>query len=284
MADEGATPSTTPTFANNHQVDTIESLDVVSSTPSFNSSELNIERVAVITDIVEKNGIKADENGSSAKIAPVVVAPAANVGKKLDFKVERAQITSKAKPKPKPKPKVVAPTPVAAPAVASRATTSTSNASNASTASSSVSSSDAMTRDSRSGVKKTYVDEKVELDTTSEGKGLSGVVAAAYKGVGSPYVWGGNTPSGWDCSGFVKWAYAQAGINTARGTSALLASGQFVKTSTPQPGDLVFQNGGGHVGIYVGDGQMIGAQNPTVDTILHSVDRNPLYGYYTLAK
>lgn len=278
MADEGATPSTTPTFANNHQVDTIESLDVVSSTPSFNSSELNIERVAVITDIVEKNGIKADENGSSAKIAPVVVAPAANVGKKLDFKVERAQITSKAKPKPKPKPKVVAPTPVAAPAVASRATTSTSNAS------SSASSSDAMTRDSRSGVKKTYVDEKVELDTTSEGKGLSGVVAAAYKGVGSPYVWGGNTPSGWDCSGFVKWAYAQAGINTARGTSALLASGQFVKTSTPQPGDLVFQNGGGHVGIYVGDGQMIGAQNPTVDTILHSVDRNPLYGYYTLAK
>lgn len=276
MADEGATPSTTPTFANNHQVDTIESLDVVSSTPSFNSSELNIERVAVITDIVEKNGIKADENGSSAKIAPVVVAPAANVGKKLDFKVERAQITSKAKPKPKPK--VVAPTPVAAPAVASRATTSTSNAS------SSASSSDAMTRDSRSGVKKTYVDEKVELDTTSEGKGLSGVVAAAYKGVGSPYVWGGNTPSGWDCSGFVKWAYAQAGINTARGTSALLASGQFVKTSTPHPGDLVFQNGGGHVGIYVGDGQMIGAQNPTVDTILHSVDRNPLYGYYTLAK
>lgn len=283
MADEGATPSTTPTFANNHQVDTIESLDVVSSTPSFNSVDLNIERVAVITDIVEKNGITADENGSSAKIAPVVVAPAANVGKKLDFKIERAQITSEAKPKPKPKPKVVAPKPVAAPAVASRATTSTSNASSAAS-SSSASSSDVMTRDSRSGVKKTYSDEKVELDTTSEGKGLSGVVAAAYKGIGSPYVWGGNTPSGWDCSGFVKWAYAQAGINTARGTSALLASGQFVKTSTPQPGDLVFQNGGGHVGIYVGDGQMIGAQNPTVDTMLHSVERNPLYGYYTLAK
>lgn len=282
MADEGATPSTTPTFANN-QVDTIESLDVVSSTPSFDSVDLNIERVAVITDIVEKNGITADENGSSAKIAPVVVAPAANVGKKLDFTIERAQITSEAKPKPKPKPKVVAPKPVAAPAVASRATASTSTATAAS-ASSSASASDVMTRDSRSGVKKTYVDEKIELDTTSEGKGLSGVVAAAYQGIGSPYVWGGNTPSGWDCSGFVKWAYAQAGINTARGTSALLASGQFVKTSTPQPGDLVFQNGGGHVGIYVGDGQMIGAQNPTVDTMLHSVDRNPLYGYYTLAK
>ena len=57
-----------------------------------------------------------------------------------------------------------------------------------------------------------------------------------------------------------------------------------MRTSSPKPGDLVFQNGGGHVGIYLGGGKMIGAQNPTVDTILHDVTRNPLYGYYTLAK
>lgn len=139
-----------------------------------------------------------------------------------------------------------------------------------------------MTRSSRAGVTEKHEDIKVELDHSKEGKGLSGVVGAAYSGIGIPYVWGGETRSGWDCSGMVKWAYAQAGINIPRGTSALLSSGRFVRTTTPQPGDLVFQNGGGHVGIYVGNGQMIGAQNPATGTTLHAVSRNPLYGYYTM--
>ncbi len=111
---------------------------------------------------------------------------------------------------------------------------------------------------------------------------LSGIAATAAKYGGVPYVWGGNTPAGWDCSGFVKYVYAKHGIDIARGTSAIRASGQFVRTSSPKPGDLVFQNGGGHVGIYLGGGKMIGAQNPTTDTLLHDVTRNPLYGYYTL--
>lgn len=110
---------------------------------------------------------------------------------------------------------------------------------------------------------------------------LGGVVSAAYSGIGTPYVWGGKGPGGWDCSGFTAWAYAQAGISIPSSTSAILGSGQFVRTSSPQPGDLVFQRGGSHVGIYVGNGQMIGAQNPSTGTVLHSVSRNPLMGYYT---
>src|SRR5699024_3537254 len=97
---------------------------------------------------------------------------------------------------------------------------------------------------------------------------LGAVVSAAYSGVGTPYVWGGKGPGGWDCSGFTAWAYSQAGINIPSSTSAILGSGQFARTSSPQPGDLVFQNGGSHVGIYVGNGQMIGAQNPETGTIL----------------
>lgn len=140
----------------------------------------------------------------------------------------------------------------------------------------------AMTRDSRSGHNVKYQNNYKPLDYSSEGKGMQDVVKHAFEGIGTPYVWGGETPRGWDCSGFVKYVYGQSGISIARGTSAILASGQFVKTDDPQPGDLVFQNGGGHVGIYVGDGKMIGAQNPSVGTILHDVTRNPLYGYYTL--
>ncbi|MEU3847131.1 C40 family peptidase [Micrococcus terreus] len=110
---------------------------------------------------------------------------------------------------------------------------------------------------------------------------MAGVVSAAYSGIGVPYVYGGKTRAGWDCSGFTSWAYRQAGISIPSSTSAIRGSGQFVRTSSPKPGDLVFQNGGGHVGIYVGNGMMIGAQNPSSGTFLHSVSRNPLMGYYT---
>ncbi|WP_443458979.1 C40 family peptidase [Glutamicibacter ardleyensis] len=110
------------------------------------------------------------------------------------------------------------------------------------------------------------------------------IVDIALRYQGTPYVWGGNTTRGWDCSGFVKYAYGKAGVSTARTTATIRASGQFKRTKTPQPGDLVFQNNGGHVGIYLGQGKMIGAQNPSVGTIVHNVSRNPLYGYYTLKK
>lgn len=114
-------------------------------------------------------------------------------------------------------------------------------------------------------------------------KSASAIVKHAYSGVGTPYVWGGTSPtSGWDCSGFVQHVYKKAGISIPRNTSAILASNKFKRTSSPKPGDLVFQRGGSHVGIYVGGGKMIGAQNPSVGTILHDVTRNPVYGYYTL--
>lgn len=114
----------------------------------------------------------------------------------------------------------------------------------------------------------------------------SGIAGTAMAYLGSPYVWGGASPSGWDCSGFVHYVYAQHGISVPRGTSALRSSGMFVPTSNPQPGDLVFQNGGGHVGIYIGNGQIIGAQNPSVGTVLRPANSpyGPLTGYYTLAR
>src|SRR5690625_1941728 len=96
--------------------------------------------------------------------------------------------------------------------------------------------------------------EETESAPQSTASGsMSAVVSAAYSGIGKPYVWGGKTPAGWDCSGFTAWAYAQAGITIPSSTSAILGSGQFVRTSSPQPADLVFPNGGSHVGIYGGD-------------------------------
>ena len=207
------------------------------------------------------------------RVAVKSVSVAADKDASVD--IERASFTAKEKPKPKPV--------VIAVADSIEPTTRSTQASSSD-------SSDSMaptTRQSRStGSQQTQsAAPKAETKTESsvETSSLSGIAATAAKYAGVPYVWGGNTPSGWDCSGFVKYVYAQHGINIARGTSAILGSGQFKRTSNPKPGDLVFQNGGGHVGIYLGGGQMIGAQNPSVGTLVHSVSRNPLYGYYTLA-
>lgn len=189
--------------------------------------------------------------------------------KKADVEIERASFTAEEKPEP-----VVI-------AVSNDITPTTRNSNSGSSDSMAP-----MTRESRSGGQQSAPQQQQaqpKAETKVQTSNLSGIAATAAKYSGVPYVWGGSSPSGWDCSGFVKYVYAQHGINIARGTSAILGSGQFVRTSNPKPGDLVFQNGGGHVGIYLGGGQMIGAQNPTVDTLVHSVSRNPLYGYYTLA-
>lgn len=106
----------------------------------------------------------------------------------------------------------------------------------------------------------------------------SGLAAIAYTGIGHPYVWGGTTPNGWDCSGFTQWVYAQAGISIPR-VNAWTA---MTPTSTPAPGDLVMQNGGAHVGIYVGNGMMISALNPSQGTLLHSVASTGTSSFYTL--
>ncbi|HKU35884.1 MAG TPA: NlpC/P60 family protein [Paenarthrobacter sp.] len=117
-----------------------------------------------------------------------------------------------------------------------------------------------------------------EAKDSASSAAASGLAAIAYTGIGHPYVWGGTTPNGWDCSGFTQWVYAQAGISIPR-VNAWTA---MKPTSTPQPGDLVMQNGGAHVGIYVGNGMMISALNPSQGTLLHSVASTGTSSFFTL--
>ena len=82
------------------------------------------------------------------------------------------------------------------------------------------------------------------------------IVAAAYSQLGVPYVYGGTTPGvGLDCSGLVQYCYAAAGISLPRTSAAQGGSG--IAVTDPQPGDIVCYSG--HVGIYIGNGQMIHA-------------------------
>ena len=86
-----------------------------------------------------------------------------------------------------------------------------------------------------------------------------GVVGVALQYLGTPYVWGGSSPGGFDCSGLVEYVYNQVGVSLPHNAAAQFGYGTPVPESDLQPGDLVFFDGLGHVGIYIGGGQYIHA-------------------------
>ena len=86
------------------------------------------------------------------------------------------------------------------------------------------------------------------------------VVDIALQYVGVPYVWGASSPSGFDCSGLVKYAYGKIGIYLPHSSGMMYSYGVYVPQSELKPGDLVFfYNPIHHVGIYIGNGQMVNA-------------------------
>jgi cell wall-associated NlpC family hydrolase len=102
-----------------------------------------------------------------------------------------------------------------------------------------------------------------------------GVVGIAMQYLGTPYVYGGASPSGFDCSGFIMYVFSQVGVSLPHNAAAQYGVGTPVDRSQLQPGDLVFFNGLGHAGIYVGGGSFIHAPH-TGDVVKIS----PMSGWY----
>jgi peptidoglycan DL-endopeptidase CwlO len=87
-----------------------------------------------------------------------------------------------------------------------------------------------------------------------------GVVGIAMQYLGTPYVWGGASPGGFDCSGFAMYVYSQVGVSLPHNAAMQYNTvGTYVSRDQLEPGDLVFFDGLGHMGIYIGGGQFIHA-------------------------
>jgi cell wall-associated NlpC family hydrolase len=96
-----------------------------------------------------------------------------------------------------------------------------------------------------------------EIITAAPPARYGGVVGIAMRYLGTPYVYGGSSPSGFDCSGFTMYVFAQIGVSLPHYTVAQYSMGSPVSRSQLEAGDLVFFDGLGHVGIYIGGGQFI---------------------------
>ncbi|MFD9600270.1 NlpC/P60 family protein [Streptomyces sp. NPDC059970] len=104
-------------------------------------------------------------------------------------------------------------------------------------------------------------------------------VAFAYGALGKPYVWGATGPSSFDCSGLIQAAWRSAGVSLPRTTYTQINAGQHISRSDLAPGDLVFfYSGVSHVGLYIGNGQMIHAPRPGAPVRIAPIDQMPFAG------
>ena len=133
------------------------------------------------------------------------------------------------------------------------------------------------------------VAEEVNTKVTPSGSSGAAIAEFAKQYVGYKYVYGGTTPSGFDCTGFAYYVYNSCGISLSRSCSVQASSGTEVARDNLQPGDLIlFNNGGngriGHVGIYIGNGQIVHAENSRTGVRIDTINEGYYNKYYYSAR
>ena len=125
-------------------------------------------------------------------------------------------------------------------------------------------------------------------DSSSNNGTVNKVISLAKGKVGNRYVWGATGPNTFDCSGFTQWLYKQVGISIPRVSKDQSKYGKSVSRSNLQPGDLLFFNTSGsgvsHVGLYIGNGQMIHAANSKKGVRHDSITSGYYYNKFTNAR
>jgi len=175
--------------------------------------------------------------------AALSTAPAVTVAADASWAVEQTDMVVTPAPEPEPEPE-----PVRAPAAASRTAERTSISADTQTES---------TESTSEVAAEAPVEAAAPVPASASG---SAILDVAGRYVGVPYVSGGTTPDGFDCSGFTSYVFAQLGINLPRTSGAQASAGTVVSRADAQPGDLIYSPG--HIAIYAGGNSQIDAPRP----------------------
>ncbi|KQT99856.1 glycoside hydrolase [Sanguibacter sp. Leaf3] len=175
--------------------------------------------------------------------AALSTAPAVTVAADASWTVEQTDMVVTPAPEPEPEPE-----PVRAPAAASRTAERTSISADTQTES---------TESTSEVAAEAPVEAAAPVPASASG---SAILDVAGRYVGVPYVSGGTTPDGFDCSGFTSYVFAQLGINLPRTSGAQASAGTVVSRADAQPGDLIYSPG--HIAIYAGGNSQIDAPRP----------------------
>ena len=199
---------------------------------------------APTTDFVNQAKTVIPEQGEDSDDADVVGAASVS------------NVTAKKAPEPEPEPE---PAPV-------ESNSGSSDSESSDSGSSDSGSSDSESSDSESS---DSGDSSEGGDAApSDGSKAEQVISIAKQYTGVPYVFGGTTTSGWDCSGYTSFVFNKVGVNLPRNSGGQAAAGQTVSASEAKPGDLVYKPG--HVGIYAGNGMMYDAGSSSSGTSYRS--------------
>lgn len=140
-----------------------------------------------------------------------------------------------------------------------------------------IGSSDSSSTPDVSAVLGAAIGPKTTTPTANSSKGAA-IVASAQKYMGVPYVWGGEEPTGWDCSGYTQYVMRENGITIPRTAAEQFATGAPVDKANLKVGDMVFfttyKPGASHVGFYMGDGKFIHASSAAKKVTINSLSES----------
>jgi cell wall-associated NlpC family hydrolase len=257
-------------------------MDVLSKAVSANAGSMTRQAAAVAAagGLVVTLGVTGSTAHSKIKAAPkgdtthatLDIQRAANT-EIVAHPVKKAPATGSlvkvvAKPKAEPQqplaqPTVTAPVQKTLPKLEQSNTTTNTTAATNNTTATTTKTSDSDSK-SQSSSSSSSSDDSVSTKTVSSSVDNSSIVSTAKSYIGSPYVHGGTTPSGWDCIGFVRYVFAQHGVSIGGSTTSVLSAGHEVPYSEVQAGDILYWPG--HVAISLGGSTNVGAWNPGMGT------------------
>jgi cell wall-associated NlpC family hydrolase len=139
----------------------------------------------------------------------------------------------------------------------------------------------AAARASRTAARTTLSATSTNSSTSTATGSAAAVVSFVKAQIGKSYVLGATGPSAYDCSGLVQAAFKQVGISLPRVSQSQSTAGTQVSLSNLQPGDILYWGSAGsayHVGVYVGDGMFVGAQNPSTGIVEKPLSYDPPTG------